>query len=157
GEMTLAYEGMDMEAEHGLTFTVYTAEPGSKSERPCVCSPPGPPVSTLGRRRRSIRPTRLTEPEPRRPAAAIAECVGSGLGDGIGLSALGDGQDNDAVRVHTQVPASRDPVITGQGLPDARQRGGSAGAGRDPEIGEAVCGLDGGRFAHRHRGIESVA
>jgi hypothetical protein len=30
--MTLAYEGMDMEAEHGLTFTVYTAEPGSKSE-----------------------------------------------------------------------------------------------------------------------------
>ena len=32
GEMTLAYEGMDMEAEHGLTFTVYTAEPGSKSE-----------------------------------------------------------------------------------------------------------------------------
>src|SRR5699024_7658704 len=30
GEMTLAYEGMDMEAEHGLTFTVYTAEPGSK-------------------------------------------------------------------------------------------------------------------------------
>ena len=32
GEMTLAYEGMDMEADHGLTFTVYTAEPGSKSE-----------------------------------------------------------------------------------------------------------------------------
>lgn len=32
GEMTLAYEGMDMEAQHGLTFTVYTAEPGSKSE-----------------------------------------------------------------------------------------------------------------------------
>ena len=23
--MTLAYEGMDMEAHHGLTFTVYTA------------------------------------------------------------------------------------------------------------------------------------
>ena len=32
GEMTLAYEGMDVEAQHGLTFTVYTAEPGSKSE-----------------------------------------------------------------------------------------------------------------------------
>lgn len=30
--MTLAYEGMNMEAEPGLTFTVYTAEPGSKSE-----------------------------------------------------------------------------------------------------------------------------
>ena len=33
GEMTLAYEGMDMEADHGLTFTVYTAEPGSPSEQ----------------------------------------------------------------------------------------------------------------------------
>src|SRR5699024_3523428 len=32
GEMTLAYEGMDMEAQHGLTLTVYTAEHGSKSE-----------------------------------------------------------------------------------------------------------------------------
>src|SRR5699024_5434052 len=32
GEMTLAYEGMDVEAQHGLTFTVYTAEPASKSE-----------------------------------------------------------------------------------------------------------------------------
>lgn len=32
GEMTLAYEGMDMEAACGLTFTVLTAEPGSKSE-----------------------------------------------------------------------------------------------------------------------------
>src|SRR5699024_824392 len=32
GEMTLAYEGMDMEAARGLTFTMYTAEPGSKSE-----------------------------------------------------------------------------------------------------------------------------
>ncbi|MCI1748152.1 MAG: helix-turn-helix transcriptional regulator [Acidipropionibacterium sp.] len=32
GEMTLAYEGMEMEAEPGLTFTIYTAEPGSPSE-----------------------------------------------------------------------------------------------------------------------------
>lgn len=31
GEMTLAYEGMDLEAEPGLTFTVYAAEPGSPS------------------------------------------------------------------------------------------------------------------------------
>lgn len=31
GEMTLAYEGMSMEAEPGLTLTVYTAEPGSPS------------------------------------------------------------------------------------------------------------------------------
>ncbi|MCW2958392.1 MAG: transcriptional regulator [Solirubrobacterales bacterium] len=31
GEMTLAYEGMEMEAEHGLTLTIYAAEPGSPS------------------------------------------------------------------------------------------------------------------------------
>lgn len=31
GEMTLAYEGMALEAEPGLTFTAYTAEPGSTS------------------------------------------------------------------------------------------------------------------------------
>lgn len=31
GEMTLAYEGLAMEAEPGLTLTVYTAEPGSAS------------------------------------------------------------------------------------------------------------------------------
>lgn len=31
GEMTLAYEGMNMEAEPGLTLTIYTPEPGSPS------------------------------------------------------------------------------------------------------------------------------
>lgn len=31
GEMTLAYEGMSLEAEPGLTLTVYAAEPGSPS------------------------------------------------------------------------------------------------------------------------------
>lgn len=31
GEMTLAYEGMDMESEPGLSITVYAAEPGSPS------------------------------------------------------------------------------------------------------------------------------
>lgn len=31
GEMTLAYEGMEMEAERGLTLTIYAAEPGSPS------------------------------------------------------------------------------------------------------------------------------
>ena len=31
GEMTLAYEGMDLEAEPGLTLTIYAAEPGSPS------------------------------------------------------------------------------------------------------------------------------
>ncbi|MEY8578840.1 helix-turn-helix transcriptional regulator [Corynebacteriaceae bacterium 6-324] len=32
GELTLAYEGMSMEAEPGLTLTIYSAEPGSASE-----------------------------------------------------------------------------------------------------------------------------
>lgn len=31
GELTLAYEGLDLEADPGLTLTVYTAEPGSES------------------------------------------------------------------------------------------------------------------------------
>lgn len=31
GELVLAYEGMQMEAEPGLTLTIYTAEPGSTS------------------------------------------------------------------------------------------------------------------------------
>lgn len=32
GELTLAFEGLDMTAEPGLTLTIYTAEPGSPSE-----------------------------------------------------------------------------------------------------------------------------
>jgi transcriptional regulator with XRE-family HTH domain len=32
GDLTLAYEGLEMAAEHGLTLTIYTAEPGSPSE-----------------------------------------------------------------------------------------------------------------------------
>ncbi|MFD7135826.1 helix-turn-helix transcriptional regulator [Streptomyces sp. NPDC059894] len=32
GDVTLAYEGLEMTAEPGLTLTVYTAEPGSPSE-----------------------------------------------------------------------------------------------------------------------------
>lgn len=32
GELTLAYEGLEMAAEPGLTLTVYAAEPGSPSE-----------------------------------------------------------------------------------------------------------------------------
>lgn len=31
GEMTLAYEGLSMESEPGLTLTIYTAEPASPS------------------------------------------------------------------------------------------------------------------------------
>ncbi|MFC0505255.1 helix-turn-helix transcriptional regulator [Micromonospora costi] len=32
GDLTLAYEGLEMAAEPGLTLTIYTAEPGSTSE-----------------------------------------------------------------------------------------------------------------------------
>ncbi|GAA3062267.1 hypothetical protein GCM10010448_52000 [Streptomyces glomeratus] len=32
GEPNLAYEGLEMAAEPGLTLTVYSAEPGSPSE-----------------------------------------------------------------------------------------------------------------------------
>ncbi|TDU05913.1 helix-turn-helix protein [Streptomyces sp. 846.5] len=32
GDLTLAYEGLDLAAEPGLTLTIYTAEPGSPSE-----------------------------------------------------------------------------------------------------------------------------
>jgi transcriptional regulator with XRE-family HTH domain len=32
GEITIAYEGLEMAAEPGLTLTIYTAEPGSPSE-----------------------------------------------------------------------------------------------------------------------------
>ncbi|MEV0381185.1 helix-turn-helix transcriptional regulator [Nonomuraea sp. NPDC050643] len=32
GDLTLAYEGLEMTAEPGLTLTIYTAEPGSPSE-----------------------------------------------------------------------------------------------------------------------------
>ncbi|MEU0603924.1 helix-turn-helix transcriptional regulator [Streptomyces sp. NPDC006393] len=32
GDLTLAFEGLDMAAEPGLTLTIYTAEPGSPSE-----------------------------------------------------------------------------------------------------------------------------
>src|SRR3954447_879107 len=32
GDLTLAYEGLEMAAEPGLTLTIYTAEPGSRSE-----------------------------------------------------------------------------------------------------------------------------
>lgn len=33
GELTLAYEGLEMAAEPGLTLTIYTAEPASPSEQ----------------------------------------------------------------------------------------------------------------------------
>ncbi|TDU01724.1 helix-turn-helix protein [Streptomyces sp. 846.5] len=33
GELTLAFEGLEMAAEPGLTLTIYTAEPGSPSEQ----------------------------------------------------------------------------------------------------------------------------
>jgi len=32
GDLTVAYEGLEMAAEPGLTLTIYAAEPGSPSE-----------------------------------------------------------------------------------------------------------------------------
>jgi len=59
--MTLAYEGMDMEAEPGLTLTIYCAEPGSDSaERmqllaswAATDSAPNPATSDGSRRERN--------------------------------------------------------------------------------------------------------
>ncbi|GAB3569288.1 hypothetical protein GCM10027405_32230 [Arthrobacter alkaliphilus] len=33
GEITLSYEGLELTAEPGLSFLIYTAEPGSPSEQ----------------------------------------------------------------------------------------------------------------------------
>ena len=43
GEMTIAYEGLEMAAEPGLTLTIYSAEPGSPSEEATA------PARLLGR------------------------------------------------------------------------------------------------------------
>jgi hypothetical protein len=43
GELTLAYEGLELAADPGLTLTIYTAEPGSPSEEALRRSPHGPP------------------------------------------------------------------------------------------------------------------
>jgi hypothetical protein len=44
GALTLAYEGLEMVAEPGLTLTVYAAEPGSPSEQALRLLAPGPPL-----------------------------------------------------------------------------------------------------------------
>ena len=41
GELTIAYEGLEMISEPGLTLTVYTAEPGSRRRSRCGCSVTG--------------------------------------------------------------------------------------------------------------------
>jgi hypothetical protein len=33
GDLTLSYEGLELTAEPGLSFLIYTAEPGSPSEQ----------------------------------------------------------------------------------------------------------------------------
>ena len=43
GELTLAYEDLDLTAEPGLTLTIYAAEPASPTAEALPCSPPGPP------------------------------------------------------------------------------------------------------------------
>jgi transcriptional regulator with XRE-family HTH domain len=52
GDLTLAYEGLEMTAEPGLTLTIYTAEPGSPSEEGLrllaswAATPPAPAPSS---------------------------------------------------------------------------------------------------------------
>jgi hypothetical protein len=46
GDLELAYESMDLRAEPDLTMTLYAAEPGSPTETPSACSPPGPPPTS---------------------------------------------------------------------------------------------------------------
>lgn len=46
GELTLAYRGMELEVEPGLTLTVYAAEPDSPSEDAIRLQRPGLPAST---------------------------------------------------------------------------------------------------------------
>ena len=43
GDMTLAYEALDVFGDAGLTIVTYSAEPGSQSERPCANWPIGAP------------------------------------------------------------------------------------------------------------------
>ncbi|GDY51187.1 transcriptional regulator [Streptomyces violaceusniger] len=50
GDLTLAYEALDLAAEPGLHMTIYTAEPGSPRKRDCASSPPGPPPKRSARR-----------------------------------------------------------------------------------------------------------
>ena len=61
GDLTLAYESMDLAADPGLRLNAYTAEPGSPSHRRCTSWPAGRRHRTSG-----PRPTRRTEPAPHR-------------------------------------------------------------------------------------------
>ena len=46
GDLTLAWESLDLRAEPGLTMTIYAAEPASSTEHAWRCSRPGPPLPT---------------------------------------------------------------------------------------------------------------
>jgi hypothetical protein len=53
GDLTLAYESLDLRAEPGLTMTIYAANPTHPPPTPLPCSPPGQPPnnSVLSRHR----------------------------------------------------------------------------------------------------------
>ncbi len=51
GDVTLAYEGLDMAAEPGLTLTIYAPNPDRHPRNGCGYSPRGPPPTTNGHRR----------------------------------------------------------------------------------------------------------
>jgi hypothetical protein len=50
GHLELAHATMDLRSEPGLSMTIFTAEPGSPTSRPSLCSPRGQPL------RQTLRP-----------------------------------------------------------------------------------------------------
>ena len=90
GELTLAYEGLEMAAEPGLTLTIYTAEPGSPSAERLQAA------RLVGRHSRQ-RPSR-TGPHRRRRRAdqgrLMARVLVTGSTTGLGLAAASSLLDN---------------------------------------------------------------
>src|SRR4051794_18667367 len=79
GDLSLAYESMELTADAGLRLTAYTAEAGSRAQDALNPWPAGPPP-----RRRGRPPARVTErtPRPRRlPGRCGPPCVRPRLTD----------------------------------------------------------------------------
>ena len=67
GELSLAYEGLELAAEPGLTLTIYTAEPGTASEERLrlLGSWAATDDAHPGGHRLGSEPTTTTQPEAR--------------------------------------------------------------------------------------------
>ncbi len=81
GELTLTYEGLELTAEPGLSFLIYTAEGGSASRSDWICSPVSPPPP----RRHRTPPCGAKPPRRRSEHAHQDSRTGPrGLGDRAG-------------------------------------------------------------------------